>query len=113
MALYVVSTEIQIRVTSVINNSPIILNKDCDVYSNNSDSITDALCFFMDEEMGHKVGFVQYPQNYTNLTKNDIYGNSLNVINEVSATKQEVTCHLKAIYYDLTSFLLNLDINTR
>ena len=62
MALYVVSTEIQIRVTSVINNSPIILNKDCDVYSNNSDSITDALCFFMDEEMGHKVGFVQYPR---------------------------------------------------
>jgi len=105
MALYVVSTEIQIRVSSVISNSPIILNVDCDVYSNNSDSITDALCFFMDEEMGHK--------NYANLTKNDIYGNSLNVINEVSATKQEVTCYLKAIYYDLTSFLLNLDINTR
>ncbi|OQU89661.1 hypothetical protein SORBI_3002G238300 [Sorghum bicolor] len=72
-----------IRVSSVISNSPIILNVDCDVYSNNSDSIRDALCFFMDEEMGHKVGFVQYPQNYTNLTKNDIYGNSLNVINEV------------------------------
>ena len=46
----------------MISNSPIILNVDCDVYSNNSDSITDALCFFMDEEMGHKVGFVQYPR---------------------------------------------------
>ncbi|KAF8781060.1 hypothetical protein HU200_001032 [Digitaria exilis] len=72
-----------IRVSSVISNSPIILNVDCDVYSNNSDSIRDALCFFLDEKMGHKVGFVQCPQNYTNLTKNDIYGNSLNVINEV------------------------------
>jgi len=87
----------------VISNSPIILNVDCDVYSNNSDSIRDALCFFMDEEMGHKVGYVQYPQNYTNLTKNDIYGNSLNVINEVSATKQ-VTYNLEVTYdYDLTS----------
>ncbi|CAL5087817.1 unnamed protein product [Urochloa decumbens] len=72
-----------IRVSSAISNSPIILNVDCDVYSNNSNSIRDAMCFFLDEEMGHKVGFVQYPQNYTNLTKNDIYGNSLNVINEV------------------------------
>jgi Arc/MetJ-type ribon-helix-helix transcriptional regulator len=87
----------------VISNSPIILNVDCDVYSNNSDSIRDALCFFMDEEMGHKVGYVQYPQNYTNLTKNDIYGNSLNVINEVIATKQ-VTYNLEVTYdYDLTS----------
>jgi len=87
----------------VISNSPIILNVDCDVYSNNSDSIRDALCFFMDEEMGHKFGYVQYPQNYTNLTKNDICGNSLNVINEVSATKQ-VTYNLEVTYdYDLTS----------
>ncbi|CAL5081948.1 unnamed protein product [Urochloa decumbens] len=74
---------VKIRVSSAISNSPIILNVDCDVYSNNSNSIRDAMCFFLDEEMGHKVGFVQYPQNYTNLTKNDIYGNSLNVINEV------------------------------
>uniref|UniRef100_R7W8G9 Cellulose synthase-like protein E1 n=1 Tax=Aegilops tauschii TaxID=37682 RepID=R7W8G9_AEGTA len=42
----------------------------------------DALCFFLDEGMGHKIGFVQYPQNYYNLSKNNIYGNSLHVINE-------------------------------
>lgn len=73
----------QIRVSSVISNSPVILNVDCDVYSNNSDLIREALCFFLDEEMSHKIAFVQYPQNYNNMTKNDIYGNSLNVINEV------------------------------
>ncbi|XP_062193265.1 cellulose synthase-like protein E6 [Phragmites australis] len=72
-----------IRVSSVISNSPIIMNVDCDMYSNNSDSIRDALCFFLDEEMGHKIGFVQYPQNYNNMTKNNIYGNSLHVINQV------------------------------
>ncbi|XBH92719.1 hypothetical protein VPH35_083793 [Triticum aestivum] len=72
-----------IRVSSVISNSPIIMNVDCDMYSNNNDAVRDALCFFLDEEMGHKIGFVQYPQNYNNLSKNDIYGNSLQVINEV------------------------------
>jgi len=73
----------QIRVSSVISNSPIIMNVDCDMYSNNRDSIRDAMCFFLDEEMGRKIAFVQYPQNYNNMTKNNIYGNSLNVINEV------------------------------
>ncbi|KAF7073011.1 hypothetical protein CFC21_078070 [Triticum aestivum] len=74
---------VQIRVSSVISNSPIIMNVDCDMYSNNCDTIRDALCFFLDEEMGHKIGFVQFPQNYNNLTKNNIYGNSHQVTNQV------------------------------
>ncbi|CAN6182660.1 unnamed protein product [Urochloa humidicola] len=72
-----------IRVSSVISNSPIILNVDCDMYSNNSDAIRDAMCFFLDQEMGHKIAFVQHPQNYNNLTKNNIYGNSFTVLNQV------------------------------
>ncbi|KAG1363763.1 Cellulose synthase-like protein E6 [Cocos nucifera] len=72
-----------IRVSSEISNSPIILNMDCDMYSNNSESIRQALCFFMDKEKGHDIGFVQYPQFFDNITKNDLYGNSLNVINQV------------------------------
>lgn len=66
------------------------MNVDCDMYSNSSDTITDALCFFLDEEMGHKIGFVQYPQNYNNMTKNNIYGNSLQVINKVSGAKNKL-----------------------
>uniref|UniRef100_A0A6V7QVU4 Cellulose synthase-like protein E6 n=1 Tax=Ananas comosus var. bracteatus TaxID=296719 RepID=A0A6V7QVU4_ANACO len=62
---------------------PIILNVDCDMYSNNSESIKDALCFFLDEERGQNIGYVQYPQNYNNITQSDLYGNSLTVINEV------------------------------
>ncbi|OEL33359.1 Cellulose synthase-like protein E6 [Dichanthelium oligosanthes] len=88
-----------IRVSSVISNSPIILNVDCDMYSNNSDSIRDALCFFLDEEMGHKIGFVQYPQNYNNVTKNDIYDNSLRAINQVSNSK----CNFNTELSDLDS----------
>ncbi|XP_057765098.1 cellulose synthase-like protein E6 [Salvia miltiorrhiza] len=72
-----------IRVSSRISNAPIILNIDCDHYSNNSQSVRDALCFFMDEEQGHNVGFVQFPQCYDNITKNDLYGNSLRVPREL------------------------------
>ncbi|CAL9129999.1 unnamed protein product [Musa textilis] len=75
-----------IRVSSVISNSPVILNVDCDMYSNNAESIRDALCFFLDEEKGHDIGFVQFPQNFENITKNDLYGNAFKVINAVRTT---------------------------
>ncbi|GFZ12615.1 cellulose synthase like E1 [Actinidia rufa] len=72
-----------IRVSSEISNGQIILNVDCDMYSNNSSSVRDALCFFMDEEKGNEIAFVQFPQKFDNATKNDIYGSTLRVICEV------------------------------
>ncbi|MCE3051221.1 hypothetical protein HAX54_049149, partial [Datura stramonium] len=61
-------------VSSKISNGPIILNVDCDMYSNNSNSIQNALCFFMDEEKGHEISFEQFPQSFENATKNKLYG---------------------------------------
>ncbi|KAG6394167.1 hypothetical protein SASPL_144747 [Salvia splendens] len=72
-----------IRVSSRISNGPIILNLDCDHYSNNSQSVRDALCFFMDDEQGHDIAYVQYSQCFDNITKNDLYGSSLRVPIEV------------------------------
>ncbi|AQK74473.1 cellulose synthase-like protein E2 [Zea mays] len=72
-----------IRVSSVISNSPVIMNVDCDMYSNNSGSIRDALCFFQDEQLGQDIAFVQYPQNFENVVQNDIYGNPINTVNEL------------------------------
>ncbi|KAJ0765622.1 putative cellulose synthase (UDP-forming) [Helianthus annuus] len=72
-----------IRISSKISNGPIILNVDCDMYSNNSDTVRDALCFFMDEEKGHEIAFVQYPQCFENVTKNEVYGGSMRVLREV------------------------------
>ncbi|KAL5803841.1 hypothetical protein ACOSQ3_030641 [Xanthoceras sorbifolium] len=72
-----------IRVSSKISNGPVILTVDCDMYSNNSQSVRDALCFFMDEEKGHEVAFVQYPQTFGNVTKNEMYSSSLRVIRDV------------------------------
>nr|XP_028955237.1 cellulose synthase-like protein E1 isoform X3 [Malus domestica] len=73
-----------IRVSSNISNGKLLLNVDCDMYSNNSMAIRDSLCFFMDEEKGHEIAYVQFPQNFENLTKNELYA-SLRVINEVEA----------------------------
>ncbi|KAI4306230.1 hypothetical protein L6164_029522 [Bauhinia variegata] len=72
-----------IRVSSKISNGDIILNVDCDMYSNNSQTLRGALCFFMDEEKGHEIAFVQCPQDFENVTRNDLYGNALSVIREV------------------------------
>ncbi|XP_043690390.1 cellulose synthase-like protein E1 isoform X2 [Telopea speciosissima] len=72
-----------IRVSSKISNAPIILNVDCDMYSNNLDSVRDALCFFMDDEKGHEIAYVQYPQNFYNIIKNDLYGSFLRTNFEV------------------------------
>ncbi|MED6213538.1 hypothetical protein PIB30_094327 [Stylosanthes scabra] len=73
----------QLRVSSSISNGKIIMNVDCDMYSNNSESVRDALCFFMDEEKGHEIAFVQFPQNFENVTKNDLYGSGLLTIAQV------------------------------
>ncbi|PON86295.1 Cellulose synthase [Trema orientale] len=72
-----------IRVSSEITNAPFILNLDCDMYSNNADTIQEMLCFFMDEKKGDEFAFVQFPQYYNNLTKNDIYANRCLVTAEV------------------------------
>ena len=75
---------VQIRVSSEITNAPFILNLDCDMYSNNADIIQEILCFFMDEKKGDEFAFVQCPQHFNNLTKNDIYANRCLATAEVS-----------------------------
>ncbi|THG11375.1 hypothetical protein TEA_018877 [Camellia sinensis var. sinensis] len=72
-----------IRVSSKISNGWIILTVDCDMYSNNSESVRDAVCFFMDEKKGNEIAYVQYPQWFNNMTRNDLYGNSFEVIQKM------------------------------
>ena len=73
-----------IRVSFEISNAPFILNLDCDMYANDADIIRETLRFFLDEKKGHEFSFVQFPQNYDNITKNDIYACSISVANNVS-----------------------------
>ncbi|ONK68630.1 uncharacterized protein A4U43_C05F14140 [Asparagus officinalis] len=72
-----------IRVSSEISDAPFILIVDCDMYSNSSQSVRDAMCFFMDGENGHDIAFVQFPQNFRNLHKNNTYGDYITIVNEI------------------------------
>lgn len=67
-----------------MSNGPIILTVDCDMYSNSTQSIRDALCFFMDEENGNEFAYVQFPQNFENVTMNDVYASYMRSDTEVS-----------------------------
>ncbi|KAL6200638.1 hypothetical protein ACLB2K_030419 [Fragaria x ananassa] len=102
-----------IRVSSNISNGKVILNVDCDMYSNNSMAIRDALCCLMDEEKGHEVAFVQFPQNFENLTKNELYIPFMRTISEVGVkygcavedvfTGLSIQCHgWKSVYLNPT-----------
>ena len=70
--------------STTISNGKIILILDCDMYSTHSQSVRDALCFFMDEDKGQEIAYVQFPQSFDNIAKNDLYGNAISEIVEVS-----------------------------
>ena len=61
------------------------------MYSSDSQSVRDALCCFMDERKGDEIAFVQFSQKFANLSKNDLYANSLTIINEVGTEIERYT----------------------
>ncbi|XP_010448628.1 PREDICTED: cellulose synthase-like protein G2 [Camelina sativa] len=66
-----------LRVSSVMTNSPIILTLDCDMYSNNPTAPLHALCYLSDPKINFSLGFVQFPQKFKGINKNDIYASEL------------------------------------
>ncbi|THU68524.1 hypothetical protein C4D60_Mb08t04790 [Musa balbisiana] len=61
------------RVSSTMSNGPMILTLDCDTYSNDPRSPLCALCYFLDPALSPDLAFVQFPQIFQGLNKNDIY----------------------------------------
>ena len=74
----------QIRVSAVLSNAPYILNLDCDHYVNNSKALREAMCFMMDPLLGKRVCYVQFPQRFDGIDKNDRYANNNTVFFDVS-----------------------------
>ncbi|KAK1419167.1 hypothetical protein QVD17_28327 [Tagetes erecta] len=66
-----------LRVSGVMTNAPIVLTQDCDMYSNDPQTLKRALCYFFDPLARPKLGYVQFPQRYHGLNKDDIYGGEL------------------------------------
>ncbi|XP_047335841.1 cellulose synthase-like protein G3 [Impatiens glandulifera] len=62
-----------LRVSGIMSNGPYVLVLDCDMYCNDATSARQAMCFHLDENMSSSLAFVQYPQIFHNVGKNDIY----------------------------------------
>jgi len=72
-----------LRISNVMSNAPFILTLDCDMYTNNSEALRQAMCFFLDPKTGDQFAYVQFPQTFHGITKNDLYANNLRVIFEI------------------------------
>ncbi|OIS96747.1 PREDICTED: probable cellulose synthase A catalytic subunit 3 [UDP-forming] isoform X1 [Nicotiana attenuata] len=73
-----------VRVSAVLTNAPYLLNLDCDHYINNSKAIKEAMCFMMDLSLGKRVCYVQFPQRFDGIDKNDRYANRNTVFFDIN-----------------------------
>ncbi|XP_011030535.1 PREDICTED: cellulose synthase-like protein G1 [Populus euphratica] len=69
-----------LRVSGIMTNSPYILVLDCDMYCNDPTSARQAMCFHLDPKISPSLAFVQFPQKFHNINKNDIYDGQLRKI---------------------------------
>ncbi|GMH30647.1 hypothetical protein Nepgr_032490 [Nepenthes gracilis] len=73
-----------VRVSAVLTNGPFLLNLDCDHYINNSKALREAMCFMMDPNLGKYVCYVQFPQRFDGIDKNDRYANRNTVFFDIN-----------------------------
>ncbi|MQL79100.1 hypothetical protein Taro_011537, partial [Colocasia esculenta] len=73
-----------VRVSAVLTNGPFLLNLDCDHYINNSKALREAMCFLMDPNLGKSVCYVQFPQRFDGIDKNDRYANRNTVFFDIN-----------------------------
>lgn len=82
--LYFFLLTLKVRVSAIISNAPYLLNVDCDHYVNNSKALREAMCFMMDPTSGKKICYVQFPQRFDGIDRNDRYSNRNVVFFDVS-----------------------------
>ncbi|XP_023756500.1 cellulose synthase A catalytic subunit 3 [UDP-forming] [Lactuca sativa] len=73
-----------VRVSAVLTNGPFLLNLDCDHYINNSKAVREAMCFMMDPNLGKYVCYVQFPQRFDGIDRNDRYANRNTVFFDIN-----------------------------
>lgn len=60
-----------------MTNAPIILTIDCDMFSNDPKTPYSVLCFYMDTLLSSKLAYIQFPQSFHGLNKDDIYSSEM------------------------------------
>ncbi|XP_075671691.1 cellulose synthase-like protein G3 isoform X1 [Castanea sativa] len=62
-----------VRVSAIMTNAPIILTLDCDMYSNDPQTLIRVLCYLSDPKIRSTLGYIQFPQKFHGLNESDIY----------------------------------------
>jgi len=44
-----------------MSDAPFIITLDSDMFTNNSEALRQAMCFFLDPKTGHQFAYVQFP----------------------------------------------------
>ncbi|XP_058095875.1 cellulose synthase-like protein G3 [Magnolia sinica] len=63
-----------LRVSAAMSNAPVVLNLDSDMFVNDPQAPRQALCYLLDPAKAPTLAFVQFPQRFHGIDKNDIYG---------------------------------------
>ncbi|XP_022721717.1 cellulose synthase-like protein G3 isoform X2 [Durio zibethinus] len=63
-----------LRVSTIMTNAPIFLTQDCDMYSNDPQTPLRMLCYICDPAIERTLGFVQFPQRFRGINRDDTYG---------------------------------------
>ncbi|KAB1215437.1 Cellulose synthase-like protein G2 [Morella rubra] len=67
------SHQMPLRVSAIMTNAPIVLTQDCDMCSNDPQTARRALCYLSDPKIQSNLGYIQFPQRFNGLNKNDTY----------------------------------------
>nr|XP_048319849.1 cellulose synthase-like protein G3 isoform X4 [Ziziphus jujuba var. spinosa] len=62
-----------LRVSAAMTNAPVVLTLDCDMNSNDPQTPVRVLCYLSDKKLQPKLGYIQFPQRFRGINKNDIY----------------------------------------
>ncbi|KAJ9550100.1 hypothetical protein OSB04_022643 [Centaurea solstitialis] len=82
-----------LRVSETMTNAPIILTADCDMYSNHPKTPLKALCYFLDPSAdSDKIAFLQFPQIFQGINRDDIYGAEFKFIFQINMTGLDGLC---------------------
>ncbi|KAK4844978.1 hypothetical protein QYF36_026697 [Acer negundo] len=67
-----------------MSNAPIVLTLDCDMYSNDPETPLKALCYIFDPNIRPNLAYVQFPQRFHRIKKNDIYASKFKRLFELN-----------------------------
>ncbi|KAJ4954092.1 hypothetical protein NE237_030924 [Protea cynaroides] len=81
-----------LRVSAAMTNAPVILTLDCDMYCNDPKAPLRVLCYLLDPAFGSKLAFIQFPQHFRGINKQDIYAGEMKRLFQINPQGMDGLC---------------------